>query len=402
MIPEPAPPVETSPPGPLQNLVVSIGYLNGLLLLLTGAVISFHPWVVGMVEKALQILPLLLLVLIFVYSVNPLVEFVLRQVRRIPQMERFSHSRSLVVTYLLLLLAVGTLLAILVPKLSRELQTLAQNLPSFAQKMQDTMFQYRDRYFEALPVPVKDQVSRSVGEIGSMVSQLIQGGLHYLGAFSQTVVWALGATVFVPLIGFYFLKDGRAILDSVVRFAPPSRRPRARRILGQVHGAMQSFLKGQLLLCLIIGTVTTAAMAVVLPQYCIALGLVAGVTEAIPVIGPFLGAIPAVIIAFALPDKGGLGLALLVVVIYLVIQQLENVILVPRVMGQSLGLHPLSLVLGMMVFGNIFGFWGVVLAAPLVATVKILVHHLAGRQPEEEPAVGPQADPGTGELPPEG
>ncbi len=389
---ESEPVYEDSPVGPMDNLVVAIRYLNGLLLLLTVAVISFHPWVVGMVEKALRILPLLLLVLIFVYSVNPLVEFVLRQVRRIPQMERFSHSRSLVATYLLLLLVVGTLLAILIPKLSRELQTLAQNLPSFAQKLQDTMFQYRDRYFEALPAPVKDQVSRSVGEIGSMVSQLIQGGLHYLGAFSQTVAWVLGAMVFVPLIGFYCLKDGRDILDSAVRFAPAQRRPHARRILVQVHGAMQSFLKGQLVLCLIIGTVTTAAMAVVLPQYCIALGLVAGITEAIPVVGPFLGAIPAVIIAFALPEHGGLGLAVLVIVIYLVIQQLENVILVPRVMGQSLGLHPLSLVLGMMVFGNIFGFWGVVLAAPLVATVKILVLHLSGRQEVEPEAVAPEAE----------
>lgn len=144
---------------------------------------------------------------------------------------------------------------------------------------------------------------------------------------------------------------------------------------------------GQMVLCLIIGTVTTAAMAVVLPQYCIALGLVAGITEAIPVIGPILGAIPAVIIAFALPGKGGLGLALLVIGIYVVIQQLENVVLVPRVMGHSLGLHPLSLVLGMMVFGNVFGFWGVVLCAPLVATVKILVMHLVGTPEGEEPPV---------------
>jgi predicted PurR-regulated permease PerM len=373
----------------LQSLVVGLRYLNGLVLMLVVAVISFHPWVVILVEKAMGILPLLLLVLIFVYVVNPLVAFVLRQVRRIPQMERFSHTRSLVATYLLLLAVVATVLAFLVPKLARELQTLAVNLPSFAQKLQATMIEYRHRYFEALPLPVKDQVTRAVGEIGSMASQVIQGGLHYVGAFSQAVVWVAGALVLVPLIGFYFLKDGSELLDSFVRFAPAGRRARVRRILLEVHKAMQSFLKGQVILCLIIGLLTTAAMALVLPQYCLALGLVAGITEAIPVLGPILGAIPAVIIAFALPEKGGLGLAALVILIYVVIQQLENTILVPRVMGHTLGLHPLSLLLGMMVFGNVFGFWGVVLAAPLVATLKIFVlQYTANREAEPLEAAG--------------
>ncbi len=109
------------------------------------------------------------------------------------------------------------------------------------------------------------------------------------------------------------------------------------------------------------------------------------------------------IIAFALPDQGGMGLAALVIAIYVVIQQLENTILVPRVMGHTLGLHPLSLLLGMMVFGNIFGFWGVVLAAPLVATLKIFVWHLTSARevepkPESPPEVAEEPKP---ESPPE-
>lgn len=373
----------------LNRLLASTGYLNGLLLLLIVAVVSFHPWVVAMVEKALDITPLLLLVLIFVYVMNPMVEFVLRQMRRVRQFERFSYDRSLVVTYLLLLVILGVILALLVPKLARELQTLAENLPGFAQRFQAALAQYRDRYFEALPLPVKDQVSKGVGEIGSAASSLIQGGLKYAGAFSQTVLWALGALILVPLIGFYILKDGSRMLDFLVGFAPVHQQGRSRRILLQIHDAMQNFVKGQSILCLVIGVVTMVAMAFVLPQYSIALGLVAGITEAIPVVGPFLGAIPAVIIAFALPEQGGPGLAAIVIVIYLGIQQLENVVLVPRVMGESLGLHPLSLILGMMVFGNIFGFWGVVLSAPLVATVKILVMHLRGEEVSPPPVPPP-------------
>lgn len=362
-------------PDPLDRMTGFFRSLAGLLVLLIAAVVSFHPWVMAMVEKALEVTPLLLLVLIFVYVVNPMVEFVLRHVRRLRGLARFSYERSLVVTYLLLVLCVGAVLAAIVPHLVREVHTLAVNLPSFAQKIQGTLGDYRDRYFETLPDPVQEQIAAGVGQIGSAASDLLQGGLKYLGAFSSAVLWILGAVMFVPLIGFYLLKDGDEMVSFLVRFAPEESRPRSRRILGEIHLAMQNFIKGQVLLCLVIGVVTTVAMAFVLPQYCIALGLVAGVTEAIPVVGPLLGAIPSVIIAFAIPG-GGPGLALVVVGIYAVIQQLENSVLVPRVMGESLGLHPLSLILGMMVFGNIFGFWGVVLAAPIVATVKILVIHL--------------------------
>lgn len=369
---------ETDPKASLDRLLVSVRYLAAMLGLLIAAVVSFHPWVVAMVERALQVLPLLLLVLIFVYVVNPMVEFVLRQVRKVRQLERFSYEKSLVFTYLLLLAVVGSVLAVLLPKLAHEVHTLAVNLPSFAVKIQDVLEVYRDRYFEALPENVQQQVTKGVGEIGATASRLIQSGLVYVGAFSQALFWTLGALIFVPLIGFYMLKDGDEMMGFLVGLAPEEHQPHYRRILGQIHVAMQNFLKGQVILCLVIGVITTVAMAFVLPQYCIALGLVAGITEAIPVIGPFLGAIPSVIIAFAIPG-GGPGLALLVIGLYAVIQQLENVVLVPRVMGESLGLHPLSLILGMMVFGNIFGFWGVVLAAPIVATVKILVLHTVGK-----------------------
>lgn len=381
------------------RLVSGVRYLAALLGLLIAAVISFHPWVMAMVERALEVTPLLLLVLIFVYVVNPMVEFVLQQVRRVRQLERFSYEKSLVVTYLLLLLVVGSTLAVLVPKLAREVQTLAVNLPTFAVKIQDTIQVYRDRYFESLPDEVQAQVAKGVGEIGTAASRILQGGLKYLGAFSQAVLWMIGAMVFVPLIGFYLLKDGDEMVAFLVRLAPAGQQPRYRRILLEIHHAMQNFLKGQVILCLVIGVITTVAMAFVLPQYCLALGLVAGITEAIPVVGPFLGAIPAVIIAFAIPG-GGPGLALVVIAIYAAIQQLENVVLVPRVMGESLGLHPLSLILGMMVFGNIFGFWGVVLAAPIVATVKILVVHLFMKGDAWTNAPGPEPGPPVAPAPP--
>lgn len=379
----------------LKRLLGSLRALNGLVLILVVAVISFHPWVMDLADKALAIMPLLLLVLVFVYVVNPLVAFVHSQLRRLPGAARISYQRSLILTYLMLIIAAALVVAALAPRLVDELQGLAEQMPVVAQALQTKLGEYRHSYFEALPVNVQNKIAGSVGQLGNMAGQLIKGGIQYAGTISSAVMRGIGAMVLVPLVAYYFLADGSDIMEYGLRLVPVRRRSALRILLGKMHLVMQSFLKGQALLCCIIGTVTTLAMALVMPDYCIALGLVAGITEAIPVVGPILGAIPAVIIALALPEHGGLGLALVVIAIYTVIQQLENTVLVPRVMGQSLGLHPLSLMLGMIVLGNMFGFWGVVLAAPMVASIKLLLlTRLGGPELLEAPNADGQS--GTG------
>lgn len=361
----------------LKRLSRHCNYLNGLILALVISLLSFHPWVLDMANKALSILPLLLLVLIFVYLVNPVVLFILTQLRRIPRLNHLSYFFSLVTTYVLLLVVVGVLLAVTVPRLVTEMQKLAGTLPGVAATVQERIGSYRHSYFDVLPLAVQDKVTESIGQIGAYVGSVIKSGLVYAGAFSSALAWGVGAVFLVPLISFYLLADGDKIVNSLVCLFPQKRRNALRTVLDEIHAAMQGFLKGQAILCCVIGSVTGLSMGIILPDYCVALGLVAGITEAIPVVGPILGAIPAVFIAMASPN-GGVGLVVLVIAVYVVIQQLENTILVPRIMGQSLGLHPLSLMLGMMVFGNMFGFWGVVLSAPIVATVKILVFHLSG------------------------
>ncbi len=372
----------------LKRHLEQMRYLNALILALIAVLLSFHPWLMDFIAKASAVVPLLLLVLIFVYVINPLTEFILNQIRRLPGRHWVSYKHSLIVTYILLLIIFAGVLCFYIPKLVVELRELAVNIPDAAVKIKRLFLEYRHSYFDTLPVPVRDKVTDAVGTVGSMIGQMIEGGIAYAGAFSSAVVWMIGAMIMVPLFSYYVLCDGQQMYDNFLRLIPEQKRNSANRLLMKLHAVMKSFVKGQSFLCMVIGTVITVAMAFVLPEYCIGLGIIAGITEAIPVIGPILGAVPAVLIAFGVPGKGGFGLALLVAIIYTVVQQLEGNFLVPKIMGKSLGLHPFSLLLGMLVFGDIFGFWGVVLAAPLVAFVKVLLMHLSGQDEETDNSPG--------------
>lgn len=372
---------------PMAELASSMSAVRSRVTLLILAILSFHPWFRAGVERVIDLLPLLVLVLIFVYVALPVVASTQRLLSRHAQ-GQVSEERALLMTYVILLGVIAIALALVVPKLVLEAQILADDLPSYSQAAREKILEYRGRLEVLLPPAMHERISDVLRNAGTYAGTALQRGLSYVGVFSQTLVWVLSALVVVPMLGYYFLKDADGIIEFQLRLLDPRSRPRMRAILFGMHEAMQNYVRGQAILCGAIGGVTTIAMLLVLPQFAIGLGIVAGITEAIPVVGPIIGAVPAVIIALA---SKGWGSALIVTLIYIGIQQLESVALVPRVMGESLGLHPLSLLLGMMLFGNLLGFWGVLLASPLVAAVKVLVTELL-EHPADPPVAVERAD----------
>lgn len=365
-------------------LNASMATLRGSVALLVVVIACFHPWFRAGMERVVEVLPLLVLVIIFVYVSMPVVAAIRRMLARHSK-AAVSDERALFMTFIIVLGIAAIGLSIVLPKLVLEVQALAENLPGYSQRVRDLFTMYRDRLDAVLPDALQAKISEALRDAGTYAGDLLKQGVAWVGLFSQTLIWVVSTAIVVPMLGYYFLKDGEGIVEFWLRLIRPSGRDRTRKILYGVHEAMQSYVRGQAVLCGAMGVVTTLAMLFVLPQFAIGLGLVAGITEAIPVVGPILGAVPAVIIALA---GKGWGTALLVVFLYTCLQQLESIVLVPRVMGESLGLHPLSLLLGMMVFGSLLGFWGVLLASPLVAVVKVLVSEYIEHSGEDGPSHG--------------
>lgn len=168
-------------------------------------------------------------------------------------------------------------------------------------------------------------------------------------------------------------------------------REAVRTFVAEVEGKIGGYFRGQLLLCFIIGLLSLVAFLLIGVPNALTLAFVSGITEAIPILGPTLGAVPAILLTLSTdPEK-----TIWVILALVLIQSVENNFLVPRVMDRSVGVHPLITILAIAAFGLLFGFVGAVLAIPLAAILQILLNRLLFRTITAEetaaaPAVGSQ------------
>jgi predicted PurR-regulated permease PerM len=212
-------------------------------------------------------------------------------------------------------------------------------------------------------------VAPLVSQTGTLLSNLA-------GATAQLI----GNTLLVLVIAFYVLLYFERIRDWIIASAPAPYREDVRGLVAATGVVWQAFFRGQLLLGLIVGVAMGASMTVLGVRFALGIGLLAGVLEFIPIFGALVTAIISVLVAiFQGSNPWGLspfGFALIVAGASILIQQIENNILVPRIIGHSLDLNPLVVVLALLVAGKLAGIVGLLLAAPAVATLKLIVGYL--------------------------
>ena len=188
----------------------------------------------------------------------------------------------------------------------------------------------------------------------------------------------------IPVLVFYFLSDLPGLKAGTLFFVPPRYRERTTALLSKVDLIFGRFLQAQLILALIAWIVVTAGLwAVGLPFY-VSLGIVAGITRAIPVIGPIFGGIPIVLDALIFKS---FGFAIWVLLAFSLLHLLESKLLMPKVLGAHLRLHPVLIIVALMVGYAFFGVLGMFLAAPVLAVIKHLVaQSRPGESAAEDPA----------------
>jgi len=173
----------------------------------------------------------------------------------------------------------------------------------------------------------------------------------------------------VLVITFYYIMEKQWIRRIVLLELPPENRQRVARVWDAVEDKVGGWLRGQLVLCLVIGVLATVGYGAMDLRFWPLLGLWAGITEIIPILGPWLGGVPAVIIALT----QGWEKALLVIIFVVGLQLLENTILVPRVMKGAVGLSPMTVFLAILAGTQVLGVSGAILAIPVAATIQVLV-----------------------------
>ncbi|MFL5806875.1 MAG: AI-2E family transporter [Roseiflexaceae bacterium] len=374
---EPAiPPPEPAPPQsePAQPAYPSRRTLGRWLL------IAVALYVVGwLLVSALPALTPFIIGLVLAYLLLPLVNWLDRKMPRwLAILTVYAGGIGLIVV----------LIAYIAPVVSDQIERLIDNSPKFRERLQalgrDLFQQYQSSVPASIRVPLEQGVRNGLGTLQSNISTYIQGIGGFLFAqvlqIINTLTFLVGFLI-IPIWLFYILNDvdkGHAFVDRLLHARV---RPDFWNIWGIIDRVFSDYIRGQLLLGGAVGVMVGVFLLLLglfdfhVGNYILLLAIIAGITELIPIIGPIIGAVPGVIIGFTVSPATGLA----VLLVYVLVQQLENNLLVPRIIGESVGIHPAILTVVLIAMGYVFGLLGVVLAAPLSAIARDLFIYLYRR-----------------------
>jgi predicted PurR-regulated permease PerM len=343
-------------------------------------------WFLGRITMVLAYFGVAIVV---TYLLNPFVDALER--RRVPR------SLSILVMFVVFVIVAGSASAFLATSVQKEIVKLVDAVPQYQETAVGLWRQVQGHYdwlkdqswFEGF----LQKATAAVQEFGGRIAtRTFQGVMSFFSV-------AMGMIV-VPVLVFYFLKDDHTMRASFISALPAPWRADGDRILDRINEAIGGFIRGQLKLCLAMGVLTWAGMAVIGLDYALIMGLIAGATEFIPYMGPILGIImPVIVAAFEGPDKlAAVGVA------FVILQVLEGNILAPRIMSGDVGIHPVIIIFVLMAGGQVGGIGGMIIALPAAVILKVFFEHFyidKFVKPSENTAPAPTKDEieaaGTGE-----
>lgn len=214
-------------------------------------------------------------------------------------------------------------------------------------------------------------------QVLNMVEPILSRGGQYAGQIAGATARIVGNFLFVWVVSIYLALEIPRMRDYVAAAAQrPGYRRDAERLMAEFTRVWSAYLRGQIMLGLIIGVTVGVSLRILGVQNALALGILSGLLEFVPVVGPIIGSGAAVVVAFFQPENymglTSLEYALVVLAVMFIIQQLENNLLVPNIVGDALDLHPLVVIVGVFMGASVAGILGAILAAPLLATIKLL------------------------------
>lgn len=287
-------------------------------------------------------------------------------------LEKRCRSRTIAVLLIFIVFfgVVAGSLAKILPSLQDEANSLIGRVPVLIKRGQGLL---ADLHKSAARLHLPSSVPAALEKGLRAVEERLLSFLTQIPQITINFAKGLFTTFLVVILSFYLLRDYQAISDSLYFLIPRQRRAQVQKILREVDCSLGKYIRGQFLLALIVGVMTYLSLLALGVDYSLLWGIIAGITNTIPYFGPFIGAAPAVFIALLTAPI----LAVKTVLVFFIIQQLESNLISPAVVGKSVGLHPLVVLLALLVGGEFFGVWGLILAVPAVAVGRIVLRNLS-------------------------
>ena len=303
--------------------------------------------------KVRAIIFALIISIILMSGFSPLVDWF--------QKKGLSKIVSVVLTYILAIGALGLVLFAIIPPLIVKGQEFFNDLPIYLNSAVDYLNN------TGLVTINSDEIT---GTLFSRASEyLFQARGVLLNVFSGVLTFLI-----IAVFTFYLLLEKDNVKKNMFYFFPHLPKERVTKVVQKIDEKLSAWLRGEFVLMVIVGVLTYIGLTLLRVEFALPLAVLAGLLEIVAVIGPIMSAVPAIIIALvqynsALPALG-------VTALYVLVQQLENNLLVPKIMNKAVGVHPLAIITALLIGGSLFGIMGAVLAVPFAATAQVIIEDL--------------------------
>ena len=341
-----------------QTATISALTARNHLLFWTGAFVFF----LLLVWLFSDILLPFVLGLAIAYLLDPLVKVLGR--RRVPRWAAALVILGLFMAFVLLVLA------LILPPLYRETAELAEALPGYIERLPDLVAPYstwlqqtfEQTDFTAYREAVQDNLGKAAGLAGGLITGIASGG--------QAVLGALTTLVLTPIVAFFMMNEWERITSWIDSLLPRAKYETIRGLIRQIDSKLAGFVRGQITVAFVLAVIYAVALTLAGLKFGFLIGLGAGILSIVPLVGSTLGLLVSVVVAWL--QSGEWGYVGLIAGIFLAGQFFEGNILTPKLLGKSVGLHPLWILFALLAGGSLFGIVGMLLAVPVAATIGVL------------------------------
>lgn len=277
---------------------------------------------------------------------------------------RFPRQLSILVFYIVFVLLAAGIISLMANILLDEGGQFLENLPRYTESA--------SAFLEELPLPLEFRqnifslLSRFLSNVITQLIQFLVSGLNYL----VLVVQSMFSVVTILVFAFFLMSNPQHFENTLLQMIPPSKRAGGHRLLAALALRLGTYVRGQLLVMTAVGILTWLGLSIVGVPYAFVLGLLAFLLEIVPILGPLLTTALGVLVALGQDPM----LALWAFLVFFAVQQLENYVLIPYVLGKTVGLHPFWILFSVLAGGALSGIVGVLLAVPIAVTVSLVLH----------------------------
>ncbi|MFA4871463.1 MAG: AI-2E family transporter [Patescibacteria group bacterium] len=340
-----------------KNITINISSLTLMKVLFIIAL-------VGLLFYIKSVLLIIFVALILASALDPWVDWL--------QKHKIPRSFSILLIYLVLLSVIGGIIYLIIPPIVKEVNQLTADFPVYWQNIIKTFADFQN-YSDSHGWSANIQSSLKVLQtnIGGVAGDVFSTIFSFFGGVISFLI--------ILVITFYLTVEEKSLKRLIRSLVPVKYQPYFTHLVNRIQEKIGQWLRGQLILSLIIFVVVFLGLTILGVKYALVLALFAGITELIPYLGPTIGAIPAVFIAFTQSPM----LALFVILLYILVQFLENHIIVPKVMQKAVGLNPVVVIVAMLIGAKLAGILGVILAVPVTTALGVILSDFIEIKQEE-------------------